>query len=234
MYLIDKFIDKATHDPAQQVVSAALAGLGRYIYEGDVADFEHADEWRELIGENEEEISQADFERTRDFLLGVARDAQASLDSRCSSLEALSFLADNDVTELIDQAYQSGDLSMKTSAIFAMGRQGTVRGADTLLREIDSPVAELRYEAVRAAGESFLEQATPKLLKIADRARDQDLRVAAILALGRTGGEAALAFLEQMTRSSHEVLSEAAEAAMEDWYTYHGETDELDEDDDEL
>jgi HEAT repeat protein len=227
--LIDTLMDKAKNDPAQGVRSAALAGLGRYIYEGDMADYEHADLWGDLL---EDELSQEDFERTRQFLLGVAHDPQASLDSRRFALEALSFLTDDEVTRLIDRAYNHPELKMKISAVFAMGRQGLRRWDKTLLREMDSPVPELRYEAVRAAGESFLEKATPKLLEIAHTVHDKDLQIAAILSLGRTGGDDAFLFLDSLTGSRDPDLHQAAEAALEDWLTYHGQ-DEWDLDEEE-
>ncbi len=228
-HLIDTLMDKAKNDPAQEVRSAALAGLGRYIYEGEMADYEGEGAWPDLL---DEELSQEDFERTRDFLLSIARDAQASLDARRSAMEALSFLSDGDVTDLIEQAYQDPDVQMKASAIFAMGRQGTVRWKNILLRELDSPVPELRYEAVLAVGESFLEEATPRLIQIAETTGDKDLSIAAILSLGKTGGDDALTFLDEWSASpdEDEDIHEAVEAALEDWYTYHGYEAEDDED----
>jgi HEAT repeat protein len=226
--LIDTLMDRAKKDPAQEVRSAALIGLGRFIYEGDMADYENADLWGDLMAD---ELPQEDFERTRQFLLDVAHDPQASLDSHRFAVEALSFLTDDEVTELIDQAYNHPNLKMKVSAIFAMGRQGVRRWEKTLLREMDSPVPELRYEAVRAAGESFLETASPKLLEIVRTVPDNDLKIAAILSLGRTGGDDAFEFLDDLTSSRDQELRQAAAVALDDWFTYYGQGEwEFDED----
>jgi HEAT repeat protein len=104
---------------------------------------------------------------------------------------------------------------MKLSAIFAMGRQGDPRWADTLLKELDSEVEELQYEAVRAAGEACLDKAAPRLEDLA-LADDKDLQLEAIWALGKIGGESVSEFLYDLADDEDKEIREMAEAALEE------------------
>jgi HEAT repeat protein len=219
--LIDFLMTCAQEDPSQEVRSAALSVLGRYIYEGDMAGYDIPERGGELW---QDELPQEDFERVKAFLLQVASDTSASLDSQRFALEALGFLVDDEVVKLIERAYNHPDVKMRMSAIFAMGRQGTRRWKDIILRELDSEFPELQFEAVRAAGESFLEEATPRLLGLATQTEDKDLRLAAIFALGKTGGGDVQEFLEDLMNDPFEDddVREVAEAALEEWSIYHG------------
>ncbi len=219
--LIDFLTTCAQEDPSQEVRSAALSVLGRYIYEGDMAGYDVFEGGGELW---QDELPQEDFERVKAFLLKVAGDTSAPLDSQRFALEALGFLADEEVSKLIERAYNHPDVKMRMSAIFAMGRQGGRHWKDIILRELDSGFPELQFEAVRAAGESFLEEATPRLRELAESGQDKDLRLAAIFALGKTGGEEVRQFLEDLMEDPFEDddVREVAEAALEEWSIYHG------------
>ncbi|MFQ6057463.1 MAG: HEAT repeat domain-containing protein [Anaerolineae bacterium] len=225
--MIDTLIEMAQHDPSQEVRSKALVVMGRYIYEGEMAAYDF--DWGEMEEfMREGELPREDFLRVKEFLLGVIRDEGQSLDSRRFAIEALGYLNEPEVWDIIEDAYQHPDVKMKMSAIFAMGRQANVRWKDIILEELDSPVPELQYEAVRAAGESYLEEATPRLMELALTEGDKDLQLAAIFALGRTGGEGTFEFLDDLTFDDDEEISEVAEVALEEWYIYHSQ-EELDE-----
>jgi len=230
--LIDVLMDRAVHDPSQEVRSAALGTLGRYIYEGEIADYDAPrDRWSELV--EEDALPREDFERVRNFLLEVHRDPTASLDSRRFALEALGFSNDPKVTRLIEAAYKQPEIPLKVSAIFAMGRQGTRRWKNIILRELDSPQPEQQYEAVRAAGEMYLTEAASRLKRLARNPRgDKDLRMAAIFALGKAGGEDVFDFLDKMANDPDKEIREVAEAALEEWHIYYGLDDMADFDDD--
>lgn len=228
--LIDVIMDKAQHDPSQEVRSAALGTLGRYIYEGEMADYDaDRDAWSDLL--EAYELPREDFERVRSFLLDVHRDPNASLDSRRFALEALGYLDDPEVTELIEAAYHHPEIKMKVSALFAMGRQGTIRWKDIILRELDSQQPELQYEAVRAAGEMYLTAASSRLMRLASNRTDKELRLAAIFALGKAGGESAFEFLDDLTTDRDKDVREVAEAALEEWQIYYGLDDLADAED---
>jgi len=119
------------------------------------------------------------------------------------------------VQELIEAAYAHPDPKMKVSAVFAMGRQGDQRWADVLMKELDSQVKELQYEAVRAVGEAELAEAVPRLKELA-LVDDKTLRLEAIWSLGKIGGEGVSEFLHQLAGDQDEEVSEMAEAALEE------------------
>jgi HEAT repeat protein len=212
--LITPLFEIAKNDPSQKVRSKAIVTLGRYIYEGSVADYDF--DWgamEDLIREGE--LPEEDFLRVKDFLIRLVRDEGQPLDSQRFAVEALSFLNEPEVQDLIEAAYAHPDAKMKVSAIFAMGRQGDRRWADTLLKELDSEVEELQYEAVRAAGEACLDQAAPQLKELA-LVDDKDLQLEAIWALGKIGGEDVSEFLYDLADDEDEEVREMAEAALEE------------------
>jgi HEAT repeat protein len=232
--LIAQLLEIARNDPSQEVRSKAIVTLGRYIYEGDIAAYDF--DWgamEELM--REDELPEEDFMRVKDFLFELVRDEGQPLDSRRFAVEALSFLNEPEVQDLIETAYAHPDVKMKVSAIFAMGRQGNPRWADTLLKEMDSEVKELQYEAVRAAGEACLDQAAPRLEDLA-LADDKDLQLEAIWALGKIGGEDVSEFLYDLADDEDKEISEMAEAALEELSLWSedlewDELEQLDEDD---
>ena len=212
--LIAPLFEIAMDDPSQEVRSKAIVTLGRYIYEGNMAAYDF--DWgamEELM--REDELPEEDFLRVKDFLLQLVKDEGQPLDSRRFAIEALSFLNEPEVQDLIEAAYAHPDVKMKLSAIFAMGRQGDQRWADTLLKELDSEVEELQYEAVRAAGEACLDKAALRLEELA-LADDKDLRLEAIWALGKIGGESVSAFLYDLADDEDREIKEMAEAALEE------------------
>ena len=204
----------ARNDPNQEVRSKAIVTLGRYIYEGSMADY-HFD-WgamEELM--REDELPEEDFLRIEDFLLELVQDEGQPLDSRRFAIEALSFLNEPRIQDLIKAAYAHPDVKMKVSALFAMGRQGAPRWAEIILKELDSEVKEVQYEAVRAAGEACLDQAVPRLKELA-LVDDKNLQLEAIWALGKIGGEGVSEFLYDLADDEDEEIREVVEAALEE------------------
>lgn len=212
--LIAPLFERAMEDPSQEVRSKAIVTLGRYIYEGSMADYDF--DWgamEELM--REDELPKEDFIKVKKFLLELARDESQPLDSRRFAIEAISFLNEPKVQDLIEAAYVHPDVKMKVSAIFAMGRQGDQQWADTLLKELDSEVQELQYEAVRAVGEAYLDKAIPRLKELA-LVDDKDLKLEAIWALGKIGGEGVSEFLQDLADDEDKEIREVAEAALEE------------------
>jgi HEAT repeat protein len=238
--MIGVLFDKAENDPDEKVRCRAVITLGRYIYEGEMADYDF--DWgslKEIM--REDELPQEDFLRVKEFLLGFYRDQEKTLDERRFSVEALGFLTDPEVFEIIEEAYAHSDKKMKMSAIFAMGRSGNVRWEDAILDELHSPVKELQIEAIRAAGESGFEGAG-KVLQRLTYSDDRDVKLESIWALGQTGWEGAFERLDELTYLGEDAeIREAAELALEDWFLYsgslegdyeEGDWEEFDEDED--
>ncbi len=219
--LIDVLVDKAEHDPSADVRCKAIITLGRFIYEGEMADYDF--DW----GEMEEmmradELPQEDFLRVKRFLIDLYRNPAKSLDERRYAVEALGFHTDDEVFSIIEEAYAHPNPKMKMSAIFAMGRSGNLRWTDTLLEELNNPQKELRMEAIRAAGEIGLDEAGKELWRLT-YSDDRDVKLEAIWALGQTGWEGAFERLDELTiMGEDEEIREVAEDAMEEWSLFSG------------
>ncbi len=208
---IEELLTKAQHDPDLDVRTRALSTLGHYIVDAEIEMYNDL--------ENEERaLSDGDVQRVVDFLFDTAQNTVLSVDERRYSIEALAFLDDPEVDELIDWAYQQNDPRYRASALFAMGRSGNLRWTDLVLTELHSANREVQYEAVRAAGELGLQEATEDLIRLVrGRGVDKALRLRAIYSLGEAGDDRAYAVLEELCHARDRDVREAAREAAEEW-----------------
>ncbi len=211
---IDLLMRKATEDAHADVRAHAISALGRYVFEGEAASYEDWDGHTITIDPD-------DYARVSDFLFRIAQDPEEALEARRYAIEALAFRADDpDVLDLIDWAYHHRDRRLKVSAIFAMARNGDPRWTDYILAELRSEDPEIQYEAVRAAGELGLSEATDILIEIArGKGVRKPLRLLAIYALGETGDERAYTVLDRLTHSRDRDVREVAREALDEWFT---------------
>jgi HEAT repeat protein len=182
--LMARFIGFMEHDPAEEVRAAAAMALGRYVYLGEL-----------------EEMPAPEARRVEAALLAVI-GSQETLEVRRRALEAIAYSSQPVVGSLIDAAYASPDERMRVSAVFAMGRSADQeRWTQPVLADLESVSPEIRFEAVRAAGELELEDAVPALTRMT---QDGDLQVreAAIWSLGQVGGQAARKALRRSLREA--------------------------------
>ncbi len=209
---INVLIDKAENDPDLDVRTRSISALGHYIYEKDAAEFGEEDEVAAS------EISERDVERIVDFLFATAQDRDAHIDERRYAIESLAFLDDPEVDTLIEWAYAQSDPRYRVSALFAMGRSGDLGWSDEVLSELHSANREVQYEAVRAAGELGLHEATDDLIRLArGRGVEKSLRLVAIYALGVAGDERAYPILEELCHARDRDVRDAAREAAEEW-----------------
>lgn len=221
---IDILMRKAAEDVHSEVRAHALSALGRYVFEGEAASFEGWDNYATSI-------TPEDYARVTEFLLRVAQDLDEALEARRYAIEALAFRADDpEVLDLIEWAYHHRDRRLKVSAIFAMARNGDARWTDYILTEMQNSDPEIQYEAVRAAGELGLPEATDALIELA-RSKDvrKSLRLLAIYALGETGDERAYPILDQLSRSRDRDVRDVARDAIDEWLAVTA-LDEYDDD----
>ncbi len=107
------------------------------------------------------------------------------------------------------------DESMRVSAVFAMGRSADVRWRGLVRAELKNPSPEMRAEAATASGELGAKSAIDDIIGMLDD-RDERVRLAAIMSLGRIGGPVAQDALEAMLLSENPLESDAADAALEE------------------
>jgi HEAT repeat protein len=214
--LVNRLIEIAEQDPSPMVRARAIGGLGIYMYEGEMADYDF--DWGQLAEIlREDELPQADFVRARDFLLGVYADETRSLDERRFAIESLGFLSDPEVAYLVEEAYNRPERDMKISALFAMGRGGLIRWTEILRRELNNADRGIQREAIRAAGEIGLTELGKDLWRLT-YADDRDLMLEAVEALGQTGWEGAFERLEELTIHPDQEIAQLAEEALEEWF----------------
>ncbi len=210
---IELLMRKASEDPHGEVRAHAISALGRYVFEGEAASYEDWDG-------HEIAITADEYARVSNFLFGIAQDPEEALEARRYAIEALAFRADDpDVLDLIEWSYHHRDRRLKISAIFSMARNGDPRWTEYILEELHSKDAEIQYEAVRAAGELGLQEATETLTEIArNRNMRKSLRLLAIYALGETGDEKAYPVLDRLTHSRDRDIREVAREALDEWF----------------
>jgi hypothetical protein len=185
-------------DPDDDVRATAALGLGRFAYRASL-----------------EELRPVDVEMLRAALVGTARNADLGPDVRRRALEGAGYFAGPDVDEAIAQAYASGNVDLKASALAAIGHSLDRRWLPIVEAELASSEPALRYEAARASGELGEEAASllPKLLPLAEDS-DVEIYTAAIWALGQIGGSAARRTLRRLVNSDEAERQAAAEDAL--------------------
>lgn len=148
-------------------------------------------------------------------LVAIVRGDDA-IEIRRRGLEALAvYVDDAEVTRQIERAYASPDERLRTSALYAMGRNLDGRWLDTVLKEMDNASAGLRYEATKASGEYGDRRAVPRLIeRLGDD--DREVQLAAIGSLGQIGGSTSMTVLKRLATSGDAAVREAAEEALDE------------------
>jgi HEAT repeat protein len=151
--------------------------------------------------------------RVREALFASARDFDESIDVRRRAIEAVGGFSDPEVGTLIDGAYAGSDLKLRASAIYAMGRNADERWLPSILKEMESELPELRYEAARAAGQLESPRAVVPLINLINDP-DLEVRLVAVGALGDIGGDLARKALIQCSRHEDAAVRAAATDAL--------------------
>ena len=159
-------------------------------------------------------ILPRDSELVQGCLMKAVRDEKEWLEVRRRALESVAPFNTPDIHEHIHWAYDSDDLSLKSSSLYAMGRTGESRWLSLLFRELQNPSPPIRYEAANACGEMDDEDAAPHLVPLL---HDDDFQVqlATIAALGKIGGSLAKRALRRSLKTGDAALEDAAREALE-------------------
>ncbi len=207
--LVPRFVACLLDDEDPAVRAAAATTLGRFI----------------LLGELQK-IRPRPFALAYSALLQSCRAAGQHPEVWRRALESLAYVNNEEVAELILQAYAAEEEKLRVSAVFAMGRSANPRWAEQVRREMFSPNPEMRYESARACGEIVLTEAVSDLAELAADA-DPEVQEAALWALGQIGGDQARRILEHYCADRDEATRAAAEAAMAEFEFLHGELSDL-------
>ncbi len=206
--LIPQLIRLLRTDNNMDVRAQAAAGLGRFVYLGEVG-----------------EISAPAQQEAESALLEVLHGDEDPLIQR-RALESMGFSSRPEVAELIENAFDGGEEEWVSSALFAMGRSADERWGPQVMQSLADPNAEISREAAKAAGELELSDARPGLFDLLQD-EDSEVRLAAAWALSQIGGNGIADALEEMIeRSEDEDEIDLLESAIEN-LAFTNEMDEL-------
>jgi HEAT repeat protein len=186
------------NDDDPTVRAAACSELGRFI----------------LLGEYEE-IPETLANQIQEAVIGIWMDTTEVVEVRRRALEAISNSGHPMLKTAIEDAYTSDEHLLKVSAVFAMGRSLDQSWRPMILKELDNPDAELRFEAARAAGELELKQSVSQLGRIA-LTDDREIQEVAIWSLGEIGGTQATRILEDLSAEAEDADDDELLEVVED------------------
>ena len=177
--LIPVFQKMMEKDPDPIARAAGAAALGRFV----------------LIGEIDE-LQPETHQQVEDSLLLVCTGKDAPK-IRQSALESLGFSRREEVPILIQKALYTNEIPWLASALFAISRSLDYRWEKQILDFMKHPDDEIRFEAIRAAGELELASASQPLIDILESGEeDGDNRLAGIWSLSQIGGDDAKVALD--------------------------------------
>lgn len=194
--LIDRLVALLHGDEDPGVRAEAALALGRFV----------------VLAEHGR-LRSRHFQRVEAGLKAAIDNADEVAEVRGRALESIGAHDSPWVRQAVSEAYESGALRLKVSAIHAMGRSCEPRWLPLLTKELASEEAELRYEAAVAVGMVGEASSVPSLLPLLEDEDDQ-VREAALAALGEIGGPEAREALLKMLDSSSPATREAAAAAL--------------------
>jgi HEAT repeat protein len=200
--LIGPLVDLLRRDESDEVRATAAAALGNYVLAGEL-----------------DELDAALAMRAEQALLEVLRDENEPLAVQSQALESLAYSGEMGVRQLIEDAYYSPSEELRVSSLVAMGRSADVHWRSYVRAELQSPSAAMRREAARASGELEAKNAVDDLLMLLVD-EDHEVRLAAIFALGRLGGQDARTALRTISEEGEPAEAQAAEEALEEMMFY--------------
>jgi HEAT repeat protein len=215
--LIGPLTSILANDADQGVRAAAAAALGAYVLAGEL-----------------DEMDTSLTMRAEQALLAALQTPSEPIRVQARALESLAYSSEAGMRQLIEDAYYAPDEEMRVASLRAMGRSADTRWRTMVRQELSSPDAAMRAEAARACGELEMKAATQEIVGLTEDA-EQEVRLAAIEALGHLGGKEAREVLRTLAGEGEEAEASAAEIALEEMLFYDdvAAVPLLDDDDDD-
>lgn len=193
---LNGLLEMLANDDDDAVRAEAALALGRFVLQAEMG-------------------AQTDIrvERVENALHSVIEDDGEAVEVRGRALESIGARCEGWVTDLIDQAFDSGERRLRISAVHAMGRSCDAVWLPMLYSELESDDAEMRFEVVGAIGMIADENSILYLLPLlADE--DAEVKAVSIAALGEIGGDTAKGALEEIAADGDAALQELALEAL--------------------
>jgi hypothetical protein len=189
---------------ADEVRGSAAIALGPVLEDGDTQGFDEL----EVVS-----IAEETYRRVRQALRALFDATHVPDEVRRRVLEASVRAPERWHPEAVRTAWASADKAWKTTALFGMGFLPGFE--EQILSALDGPDADLRYEAIVAAGRRAVDAAWPHIERIvASGPADKDLLLAAIDAAPGIRPEDTPALLEDLEDSPDQDIAAAVEEAI--------------------
>jgi HEAT repeat protein len=214
-------LDTAINDTDEEVRKNTIIILGRFIFEGSMEGYDLELNYPVTT----EDITKDDYNQVKNILLRIFKDESKPDIERRYALEALSFASEDEIEELILNAYNNRDKLFKQSAVFSMGRNGSGKWNDIILNELNNSDKDILLEAVLAAGEARIDKACSELVNLT-YSEDPDIVKSAIWSLGQTGCDEGLKRLYELSENGNRDIQEIANEAIEEWHSISGNYEE--------
>lgn len=215
--LIPTYINMVQHDPITEVRAITAAALGVFVYLGEIEELDP-----DVLVQVQTALTKA-----------IAEDQPELLRRR--SLEALSYSSLDEITSMIEVAYQRPETDWVVTALNAMSRNLDERWNPSVIKSLKDIRPPVRAEAAHAAGEMELQEAREILLEMMND-DNPDVQTNAIWSLSQIGGDNVLEAMEKMLEETKDDdLANLLEEAIENLEFTQGVSalDFLDIDDDD-
>ena len=170
-----------------------------------------------LLGEFEE-LDPAIQRGVEDALIAVIRREDTPPALKRRALEALGYSSRDEMTGIIESAFQRPDPAWIASALVAMGRSHNKHWEEDVLGKLLDEDPRVRRAAAEAAGELIIEDAAPIMLQMLEDLEEEEDEVitAAIWSLSQIGGDDARIYLVNLIEQTEdEVMIDFLEDALE-------------------
>lgn len=194
--LVTPLINLLIQDPYDNVRATAAAALGKFA----------------TLSQNGKMLDK-DGEKIKEILMQTIQNSPDGHEIRRRAIEAVAPFNTSDVQQTIQKAYESNQMEVRCSAVYAMGRSCDIRWLPVILTELRSDHSPMRYEASNACGELGEEPAVPHLIPLFED-DDHQIQISAISAVGAIGGSLARKALIHCLKSSDDLVVEAAQEAL--------------------
>ncbi len=195
--IIAGLIQLLCSDKSTEVRAAAATGMGKFAM---------------LVQDGK--LLPKDAEVVMENLLAVLQDEDEDLEVRRRSLEAVAPFNTREIEKYVSWAYESDDLKLKSSSIYAMGRTGETSWLPLLIKELQSIEPTMRYETANACGELGDEDVVPHLISLLED-DDYQVQMAGLTAMGKIGGSLAKRALLHCLKEGDATLEDAARSALD-------------------
>jgi HEAT repeat protein len=147
-----------------------------------------------------------------DLLLERCRDEDERV--RRAAVEHLPYLEDERVTAALVRALRHETPKVRAAAAGALAQAEGPEVSKYLLEALGDEDSWVRYFAARSLGRQQVAEGTDALARLAQADKSNHVRIAAVEALGRIGGESAARFVAPLVKSDEPDLVRAAITAL--------------------